>query len=94
LPDFIRESFLAEDKTGYFVKHWVKEHCQMDDGLIPFLNFDQMAIYFHGQRFTIKDGVAGFLRYCALFKSAKGAINISCPCPTCLPSTNGKHAWS
>lgn len=86
LPDHLRESFLAEDKTGYAVKRWVKENCLMDDGLIPFLNFDQMALYFHGQRFTIKDGVAGFARYCAAFKQP--AFNLSCPCPTCSPLTN------
>ncbi len=62
---------------------WVTENCLMDDGLIPFLNFEQMAIYFHGQRIAIKDGVAGFIHYCAALKNAKGAINLRCPCPKC-----------
>ena len=46
----------------------------MDDGLIPFLNFEQMAIYFHGERITIKDGIADFIYYCAAFGSGKGAM--------------------
>ena len=31
------------------IKNWVKDNCQMDDELVPLLNFEQMAIYFHGQ---------------------------------------------
>lgn len=85
LPEAIRECFFAEDKTGCFVKRWVKDNCLMDDGLIPFLNFEQMAIYTHGHRFMIKDGVANFAYYCSAFKNGKGTFNLPCPCPDCSP---------
>jgi hypothetical protein len=55
----------------------------MDDGLIPFLNFEQMAIYFHGKRISIKDGIAGFINCCAFFGPAKGAVNLPCRCVAC-----------
>lgn len=77
----------SEDPIGTHVKCWAKRHCVMDDGLIPLLDFEQMAIYHHGERLTIKNGVAGFLYYCAAFNNQKGAINIHCPCPTCSPQT-------
>src|SRR5208337_140872 len=35
-----------EGVNGMNIKNWVKENCQMDDGLVPLLNFEQMAIYF------------------------------------------------
>jgi hypothetical protein len=84
LPDELREVYLAEDKTGFVVKRWVRDNCVMDDELIPLLNFEQMAIYFHGERITIKDGVADFLYYSAAFNSGKGAINLPCRCAACL----------
>jgi hypothetical protein len=86
LPPEIRDIHLAEDKTGFFVKRWVKDNCVMDDGLIPLLNFEQMAIYFHGEKIIIKDGVANFLHYCCSFKSKKGHINLPCKCSYCSPS--------
>ena len=66
LPDELRESHLAADKVGHYVKQWATQNCMMDDGLIPLLNFEQMAINFHGERITIKDGVASFIYYCDL----------------------------
>lgn len=72
-------SSIAKDLVGGGVKGWAKEHCAMADGLIPFLDFEQMAIHFHGQRFTIKDGVAGSIYYSAAFGNGKGAINLRVP---------------
>ena len=77
VPVQLRELYLAEDKQ-LTVKQWVNENCIMDDGLIRLLNFEQMAIYFHGERITIKDGIAGFIHYRSAFKNAAGAINLSC----------------
>ncbi len=57
----------------------------MDDGLIPFLNFEQMAIYFHGMRHTIKHGISDSIDYCAMFRNAAGAVNLRCPCAACMP---------
>ncbi len=57
LPLDLREAYLAEDKTAYAVKRWVTVKRVMDDGMIPLLDFEQMAIYFHGERITIKDGL-------------------------------------
>lgn len=85
LPEDLREAILSEDQIGTLVKRWAERHCAMDDGLIPLLDFEQMAIYHHGERLTIKDGVAGFLYYSAAFNNQKGAINVRCPCLTCSP---------
>ena len=77
-----------DDPVRREVMRWVSENCQMDDGLIPFLNFEQMAIYFHGHRITIKDGVSEFIHYCAALEMRGAAFNIRCPCPTCSPTSN------
>jgi hypothetical protein len=88
LPEAIREAYLADDPTGVFVKRWVRDNCLMDDGLIPFLNFDQMAIYFHGERISLKDGIAASIFYSAAFNSGKGAVNLRCPCRQCSPEAH------
>ena len=85
LSEDLREAVISEDQVGTLVKRWAERHCAMDDGLIPLLDFEQMAIYHHGERLTIKDGVAGFLYYSAAFNSQRGAINVRCPCPICSP---------
>jgi len=85
LPPEVRESHLADDRTGFLVKRWAKDNCMMDDGLVPILDFEQMAIYFHGERIIIKDGVAEFLRYSAFFGNGKGAVNLPCGCAACSP---------
>jgi hypothetical protein len=87
LPPEIREAQLSGDPTGYIVKEWARKNCMMDDGLIPFLNFEQMAIYFHGERITIKDGVADFLDYCSAINNGTGAINLPCRCAVCSPQS-------
>jgi hypothetical protein len=83
LPAELREAQLSGDPVGYRVKQWVQNNCITDDGLIPLLNFEQMAIYFHGERIAIKDGVAGFLYDSAAFGNSKGAVNVACRCATC-----------
>lgn len=83
IPEYLRDAMRSSDLVGTFIKGWVKQHCVMDDGLIPLLNIEQMSIYHHGERFVIKDGVAGFLHYCAAFGNRKSAINISCTCAAC-----------
>jgi hypothetical protein len=84
LPPELREAALAKDKTGYAVKRWVSENCKVVGGLIPLLNFEQMALHFHGQRITIKDGIGDSFIYCAAFGCGKGAVNLSCDCAVCL----------
>jgi hypothetical protein len=97
LSQEMREAYVAKDKTAHGVKRWAKEHCVMDDGTIPLLDFEQLAIYFHGQRFMIKDGVADFLYYSAIFGNASGAINLACQCADCLsmrqPLMTDKPRW-
>jgi hypothetical protein len=85
LPPEMREARLAVDPTGHLVKSWARKNCVMDDGLIPFLDFEQMAIYFHGERIVIKNGVADSLFYCSAFENNKGAVNLLCRCQKCLP---------
>lgn len=75
----------AADLVGSFVKRWTRENCTMDDGLIPFLNVEQMALYFHGQRITVKDGIANSIYYSASFGNKEGAVNLRCQCLTCSP---------
>ena len=84
IPEQIWKDHTSGDPVGNQVRRWVTTNCQMDDGLIPVLNFQQMAIHFHGKRIVIgDDGVAGSLAYCAAFESKKAAINIACSCPKC-----------
>ena len=78
LPPQYREAWSAKDMIASDVKGWVKKNCVMDDGLIPLLNFEQMAIHFHGKRFVIKNGIADFIHYCAVFDNLEGAINLRC----------------
>ena len=83
LPVDLRAAILSDDQVGTFVKCWAEQNCAMDDGLIPFLDFNQLAIYHHGVKLLIKDGVAGFLLYSAAFDNQREAINIGCPCSEC-----------
>jgi|GEM_PF-2870505 len=77
LPPELREAILSSDPVGSFVMRWVKEHALDDDGLIPFLDFDQMSMWHHGRKAIIKDGIGDWLTYCAAFKSGRGAINLT-----------------
>jgi hypothetical protein len=73
--DLIRQE-LFSDPIGPIVKAWAQEHCKEEDGLIPLLDFEQMAIYFRGHKITIRNGIGGFLYYSAVFGNAKSAVNI------------------
>ena len=75
------------DPVATGVKQWVTENCQMDDGLIPVLNFEQMAIYFHGCRIAIKDGISDFINYCACLNCG-GGYNLGCACQQCADARN------
>jgi hypothetical protein len=103
LPEEVRELWLTrleeltkrlqkEDLGAEIVRQWVKSNCQMDDGLIPLLNFEQMAIHFHGYRHVIKggveDGAANLFLYCIRL-DCKDGHNLKCPCPRCvtIPAT-------
>lgn len=83
LPDHLREAYLAEDKTAYAVKQWVRESSALADGLIPFINFEEMALNFHGERIAVKDGIGSFAFYNAAFGNKRGAVNIDCRCHDC-----------
>jgi len=87
LPEDVREAMLSSDPVGTQIKRWAERNCVMDDGLMPVLDFKQMSICHHGEKLEIKDGVAGFLYYCAAFNCQKGAINVRCPCAVCSPRT-------
>ncbi len=78
-----RDNLQKEDLIAAMVTQWVMENCQMDDGLIPILNFEQMAIHFHGHRLVIKDGMADSLLYCLRLNSG-GSYNLKCPCLKCV----------
>jgi len=83
LPESVREAQLARDNVAYAVKRWLKDSNVKAGDTVPFLNFDEMALYFHGRRITIRDGVADFVRYCAGFSGPGGMINLECGCPAC-----------
>jgi hypothetical protein len=84
-PDGSTVVHFSYDLVGDAVRRWVQENCVMDDGLIPVLNFDEMALYFHGTRIKIKDGIANCIDYSACFNNGKGAavnIEVSATTPT------------
>jgi hypothetical protein len=83
LPDSVHEYIKTVDKVGDGVKVWAEENCAMDDGLIPFLNIDQMAVNFQGTRFTIKNGIADLAHYNSFFNIGKGIFNFTCVCEKC-----------
>lgn len=87
IPEGYREWFLAVDKTGSHVKRWVASNCMMNDGLIPFLDFEQLAIYFHGQRITIKDGISDLIAYSTSFGNVIAAVCLWCSCRSCSSQT-------
>lgn len=88
LPEDLNELLAMFDSgqnkghIGTEVEKWVKDNCQMDDGLVPILNFEQMSIYFHGRRYTIRDGIADSWYYCLSLDCAT-AYNLVCSCPRC-----------
>jgi hypothetical protein len=86
LPDHIAKAVLRRDPTGYGVKDWVLKNCLDDDKKIPFLNFEQMALYSHGERITVRNGIGG-IDYCASFWSS-GAFNLGCPCNACSSNSD------
>jgi hypothetical protein len=88
LPEDLSELLAMFDSApdaglvGVQVKNWVKDNCQMDDGLVPLLNFEQMAIYFHGHRLIIKNGMTNLIHYC-FAENCATSYNLNCPCPRC-----------
>lgn len=72
-----------EDVNEMKVMAWVKENCEMDDEMIPILNFEQMAIHFHGHRITIKDGMGDMFFYSTALPTQNG-WNLKCPCAQCV----------
>ena len=91
LPEHILNGWLSGDPTGYGVRDWVLKKCLDDEKKVPFLNFEQLAIYNHGERITIRNGI-GRIHYCAAFESW-GAFNLGCPCKACsaVSSTTQAH---
>jgi hypothetical protein len=77
--DIVRQHILA----------WVHKNCLDDEGKIPFLDFRQLAIYFHGQRITIKNSIGNML-YCAVCGCDR-AVNLPCPCPACVANRVQKN---
>jgi hypothetical protein len=92
LPAEFRDSVEAsvrKDQVGPGVVEWAVRNCAMDDGLIPLLDIDEMAIFFHGQRVVIKNGITEKISYCAAFNCRKGAVNLSCHCDKCAGMQGG-----
>jgi hypothetical protein len=87
MPEEIRRTFLTEDKVAWSVERWMKDNIEEGEP-IPFLNVEQMALWFHGNRWVIKDGIANFIRYSACFESPGGFVNLGCPCPACTTDPN------
>ena len=81
LPEHIVKGWLSGDPTGYGVRDWVLKNCLDDEKKVPFLNFEQLAIYNHGERITIRNGIGG-IDYCAVFE-CQGVFNLQCPCKAC-----------
>jgi hypothetical protein len=65
---------------------WATANCLMDDGLIPFLDFRDVALnYGHKQRVEIRSGIAHVLHFGAEFHQVKAAIALNCHCSVCEP---------
>jgi hypothetical protein len=79
---WFRQSSQQPDVLGYRIKKWAEGNCVMDDGLIPFLNVEKMAIYFHGRRLDIADRKCIVLRY-SLALDCVHAIHATCGCWIC-----------
>jgi hypothetical protein len=68
------------------IKDWAASNCLDDDGLIPFLDFREMALYYPcGTRVEIRNGVAHVIHYDAEFNNSGSgsAVNVNCHCSIC-----------
>jgi hypothetical protein len=86
-----RQAYRVRGFIGTAVVRWARENCLMDDNLVPFLNFEQLAINYHGQRYTIREGVQGSfafrLRNSFIHDIHVGSIiSLPCYCHACLAS--------
>ena len=87
--EVIEEGHRTGDMAGAGVRQWVTDNCMGDDGLIPFLNFAEMAINYHGRRcLTVKNGIGNFMWYEACFGGG-GMVNAPCHCPACTGAARG-----
>ena len=84
LPDEIKEAFLSDDQVGHRITSWASRECLADDDRIPFLDFHQLAVFHHGERTTIRDGIGG-IDYNA-FIDNYGGVNLPCMCAVCRPA--------
>jgi hypothetical protein len=77
----------AQNTTGKIVKEWARENCLADDGRIPFLQVERMAINYHGRRYDFKDGHMNLgtiqLGQSSAFGIFGALIQIVCSCPIC-----------
>ena len=89
LPQTLREAMLSGDPVGHRVRAWVRETGLDEEGKVPFLDFQQLAIYHHGERITIKNSIGG-MHYCASFNNARG-VNLPCICKGCLSSVEQRE---
>lgn len=87
LPEDSQEAMLNGDPVATMVKRWASQNALDSEGKLPFFNFENMAVYYHGQRVTIRNGIeAGgtMLNYSVSLDNARGAINLACSCPLCI----------
>ncbi len=100
LPDHIREAFGSDDPIRASTLGWAKAKCMDSDGRIPFLNFENMALNYHGTPIRIRNGIrSGGMEivYCAFFEAGRAAINLACGCSGCLvvaaPQSPAHLSW-
>jgi hypothetical protein len=87
LPDFEDSHPLSSASVTRRVIEWATRNCLADDGLIPFLDFQDIALnYRHNGRLEIKNGIAHVIHYGAEFENGVSAISINCHCPMCEPA--------
>jgi len=60
LPDDFLRAHFSGDQVGYSVRTWAAANCVDSDGLIPFLNFDNLSLYGRNRQIRIRDGVGDF----------------------------------
>jgi hypothetical protein len=94
MPEEIRGAFLAEDKVAWSVERWIRDRGIDEGEPIPFLNVEQMALWFHGNRWVVKNGIANFIKYSACFESPGGFVNLRCPCMACTRATSRQERKS
>jgi hypothetical protein len=96
LPPHLLEAIVAKDPVGTAVKRWALQNCTESDGLIPFLNFERMNLWFHKQQWsignTINPGNSKWHIGYNAFLDGGGCMTLPCFCSACTSDTSGTGA--